>query len=345
MLILFVFAAFRGNGDVDYFNYKEYSLLFQNLNSVLFEHKFIEIGFRILSFFVNIINLDSQFVIIIMNLISISSVCFAIYKLSDDKMLSVVLFLPFYFQLDMHSSRTAVAASLGLLTFYFYYKEMFFKSLLTLLFAISFHKTAVIILIPLVFTNRKLLSFISDYFSIILIGLLWLFKNFVSLIELLVQVLKYLHFDVIAYKIESYASSQFGKPFSLVDPRLLLAFLIFISLVYLKNSKGFSNNIGKFLKLYNLVLAVAFTNILFYILFSDVTILAVRFSHYYNMITLISIPLMFSLLLEMRDNVFVAWIEKKVVLKKIIFVTMTATYIGYTLIVLPKVPYIFYSFF
>ena len=98
-LVLFMFAALRGNGDGDYFNYLSYSKLVTSIEDVLEASIPTEIGFRLISYFVNSVGLHQQMVIAIMNFISLTCIFLFIKKYSPDKLLSVFLFLPLYFNL------------------------------------------------------------------------------------------------------------------------------------------------------------------------------------------------------------------------------------------------------
>lgn len=345
LIILVLFACFRGNGDGDYFNYKEYTELFVDVYS-LFKFTFIEIGFRVLSLIANTFNLDPQVVLMSMNIISLGTVGYVLNKHSKNPMLSLIVFLPFYFQLDMHSARTAVAASIGLLSFSFMIEKAPLKSLVAIFCAFLFHKTALILLLPMVFSMPIINRFIYSTKSFVLIGLLLIFKSFVSLTGLLVYILDLLNFSKLQYKVESYLASKFAKPFSLFDPRLILALVIFGSIYYI-----FSKNI-KYKKLdkvscgetrtSNLMLIYAFVNVLLYILLSDATIFAVRFTHYFNMITCLTIPYMFNWLYETIRESGISM--KKRTAFGIFCVLSVTLYFGYTLIVLPKVPYTIYTF-
>lgn len=348
MLILFLFAALRGNGDVDYFNYKKYSLLFTTLPSVFLEKSFIEVGFRFISYINNLLNLNPQFVIATMNLISICSVSYVFEKLSINKFLSIFIFLPFYFQLDMHSSRTAVASSLTLLSIYKLYDERYIGYLLSVLLAFSFHKSSIILIIALLiymFKEKKWLYSIKTIYS--LIGF-WILKNFISFTSLLIIILDKIGLSNFSIKVSNYSNSQFGKPFSLLDPRLILSFIIFFTLSYLVRNKLIETSDKSEKNLLYLLLIYSFMTIVLFIGLSDVTILAVRITYYFNITSCISIPIIFATIYEkgVDTEIIVPFVSKQVYLSKLlinfVFISFLTVYLGFIIIVLPKVPYLLF---
>ena len=114
---LFIFAAIRGSGSGDYFNYLIFSKYVTNFGDVASKSIPMEIGFRFMSYINNILGFHEQTVIAAMNFISLLCTYKFIKKYSPDKVLSVLLFLPLFLQYDMHASRTAVAMGISLFSY------------------------------------------------------------------------------------------------------------------------------------------------------------------------------------------------------------------------------------
>lgn len=345
VLLLFLFAALRGNGDVDYFNYKKYSLNIVDLNSLFFNYHFIEFGFRLISYINNLFNLDSQFVIITMNAISLGCFYRIISQYSKNRFISLIIFLPFFFQLDMHSARTAVAVSIGLFSFKALEEEKYLNYALSIFGAFLFHKSALVLLIPLFLNNKYVINFISDPKILFYILGLWIFKYFISVIEQFIRLLRIIGLDSFGYKAERYMDSSFAHPFSLFDPRLILAITVFTVLVFIHYKKYQNENHVEITldikkkRFLELILIYAFTNVFLLIFFSDATIFAVRFAHYYNIYMCISIPLIYFLLGEIYNLDII----KKYQLWTFNTLLMIV-YIAYTIQVMPSVPYRLYLF-
>ena len=220
--------------------------------------------------------------------------------------------------------------------------------ILALTIAFLFHKTALIMIVPLIiYCFIGIREVIISPKLILSMILLWILKWIISLNLLILKILEILKLDQIHYKVESYMNSKFAAPFSLLDPRLLLAFLIFVTLQYIVKNKSYGHfTSSKDKNMIYLLYVCSFMNILLYIILSDATIFAVRFTHYFNIFSALSIPMIVYLI---RDRLLSEkkWSKFKFnmdVLFRIGIVLFFVVYILYTLSVLPKVPYKFYLF-
>lgn len=281
-LILFGFAALRGNGDGDYFAYLSYSKLVTSIDKVLDSSFPMEIGFRIISYAVNKIGLHQQAVISIMNLISLTCVYKFIKKYSPDKMLSIIFFLPLYFQFDMHAARTAVAIGISTLSFKYLYEKNLFKFLLIIFLASCFHKSALILIIMYFVGNLK----INKYSGILAILLTTLLTSFFSFNNLILKMLKIFRLNSFAHRYYIYTQSKdYGYAYRLYDPRLLLVIAVYIIAKLVLNNSD---------RLQNLLINYIWMNALLMIVFSEHTVFVTRMTCYFNIYTIILIPYIIS---------------------------------------------------
>lgn len=124
-LTIFVFVSFRygGTGPGDYFTYLD---LYQEVDSwayVIEPKAHVEIGFRVVSYVGNLLGFSPQYIIVVMGFLSTAFVLLFIYKYSPFKILSILIWIPYVLSMNMHSSRTSVAAGLGVMFFMFFFKR------------------------------------------------------------------------------------------------------------------------------------------------------------------------------------------------------------------------------
>lgn len=275
--ILLFFSAFRGNGDGDYFRYLHLTTFMKKISDI-FDSTFpAEIGFRVLSYINNQFGFDPQVVIATMNIISLTATFYIINRYSRDKMLSIFLFLPLFFQYDMHAARTAVAIGISMLAFNYLYNERLFKFCIVVFLASLFHKTSLVLLILVVFKfikfNRLSMLWIT---GITVVGSL-----FISLNKMIYIILSIIPDKSIADRFLTYInSSEYGYPFKLYDPRLLLVFLIFILCIY---TLGATQK-----EIY--YKHIIWTNLLLIIILREHTVFVTRLTAYFNIYTILIIP-------------------------------------------------------
>ena len=117
--VMFLMAAFRGSGDGDYYNYLWFAKdIGRDFSKVLNFSYPVEFSFRLASFFINLLGLSRQWVIILMNFLSLAPTAYVVYKKSRLPFLSSLIFIPVFLQFDMQTSRTATSIGLGLLAMY-----------------------------------------------------------------------------------------------------------------------------------------------------------------------------------------------------------------------------------
>lgn len=287
-ILLFLFAALRGNGDGDYFVYKNWYSLFTNLDKVLNSNFPMEIGYRFLSYILNLLHLDSQFIIISMSLLSVGLISLFIHKTSRLPLISLIIYFGFYMSLDMHHARQGIATAFICFAYQFYYQKKFFLCGVFLIFGHCFHKSSVIVLAffivyQLLFRKKG----IKTNFGVLLILITLLIAKTIGFDSLIFSILDVLQFDYLSIKFNIYMNSdEYGYPFSLLDPRLLLLLLCY--LLFSLGIKKITHSVGKkemiFYRDVVLVAALAL------IVLSEHTLLALRISYYFSILCVVSIP-------------------------------------------------------
>lgn len=278
VLLLFWFAALRGNGSGDYFTYLERATYVNTIQDVLNNNVHMEIGFRMLSYLVNMLRLPAQFVIMAMNLISIACMTKFIRTYSPDKCLSLLLFLPLYFQFDMHAARTACAISISALGITYAYQRRFLRFCITIFMASLFHQTAVIVFVVYLLVDMDINLIVG------LGGILgaMVFVKVIGTDRIILRLLRSF-WETGALRYSGYVNSErYGYPFSLLDPRLWLMILIFIA------AKLFCRDAGKKEKMF---INCCYANIVCMIIFSEHTFICYRLSAFFNVYSVILVPM------------------------------------------------------
>lgn len=280
VIALFLFAAFRGNGNGDYFVYLSRGADIDTIYEIFHNHASMEIGYCALYYLVNLLRLPAQCVIMAMNLISILCITRLIQKYSPYKCLSLLLFLPLYFQFDMHAARTAVAISISALSVTYAYRRRFLKFFLTVFLASLFHQTAWAALIIYFLVNIQIELFFSIGCILSGIGIV----SFIGVDQIILKVFKVLNLNVFYNRFYSYANSErFGYSFSFLDPRFFVVVFVFIM------AKLFCKKADK---LENLFINCSFANVMAMVLLSEHTFICYRISAFFNVYSIILIPLL-----------------------------------------------------
>ncbi|MBM0046058.1 EpsG family protein [Anaerococcus sp. mt242] len=283
--IMFAFAAFRGSGDADYYNYlwfaKDIGVDFSKVLNFSYP---VEFAFRLFSYLINILNLSRQWIIVIMNALSIIPVAYISIKKSANPFLSAIIFLPIFIQFDMQTARTATAIGLGLLSIDSFVSKKFFKSLLFFLFAMTFHRASVILLPFLFFMAFD----IGRFFKILTAGAALLASVFSSLMfRILAQILSAIGLGRMATKVLNYTfTGQFAGAMKFYDPRIIFAAALFITtLMYFKKE-----DFEKF-SLEEASIKAMWFALLVLLVFRSSTAIAFRFSTFFTILEIIYIPL------------------------------------------------------
>lgn len=320
---MLVFSAFRvgGTGTGDYDAYLHLYSLTDTFEKVIDPEIHAEIGFRILSFLGNYWGFEGQFIIVMMATLAFLPVVYIIYKYSPYKILSLLVWMPYFLTMNMHSSRTSVAAAFGLLFMMFYYNKKWFKTVLCLSFAILFHSSALILLF--VFLAKIKLKKIL-YFLILALILLIAISPF----ELMIILFNSVGLAKLSSFVQIYISSdEYGYPMEIYDPRIILGmgvvFLIF----------KFQVKVIEYLDMY--LFKIYTIGVLFMIVFSSVVIMAWRLSYFFLLIGVIVIPWLAKICNDM--------IQQNLGSKRVMSFVFTILYFLYTIpIILNAEPYEFF---
>lgn len=275
---MFIFAAFRvgGTGTGDYDAYLRLYSLTDTFEKVINPEIHAEIGFRILSFFGNFLGFSGQYIIVVMAFLSIIPVTYVIYKYSPYKILSLLVWMSYFLTMNMHSSRTSVAAAFGLLFLISFAKRN--TSILYFIIACLFHYSS-FVLIGVFLAKVRLKRFLRISVLSLIIFLL------ISPFDLLIRFLDLIGIHRLSGFIQIYLESgDYGYKMPIYDPRILLGILVSLLILNIKNSfiKDFEISFYK----------IFLIGVLLMMVFSDVTIMAWRTSYYFLLIGVILIPLM-----------------------------------------------------
>lgn len=276
-LVLFLFCALRGDGSGDYFIYKEYSKAITSWQSVLDFDFPMEIGYRVISYAVNIFNLDSQFVIIGMAFLSVTTFSFIIFKFSKSVFCACAIYYFYFMQFDMHASRTAIAGAFGLISLLYFNKGEKIISLLFFIASICFHKTAIILL----FVILTLVPQVFLYLTLLLVCFLQITVGFTSIIIFLLSLLpsdSYFYSKMMVYL----SSTDFSYPMRIYDPRFLFPLLLITILTICLNQVRDNDNI--------FYLKIVTIGTILMVTFFDYTIIGLRLSYFFNIVLIILVP-------------------------------------------------------
>ncbi len=274
--LLIFFCAFRGDGNGDYFTYIEYSKLITSFSDLMNFNFPMEIGFRFLSLIGNLLGLHQQFIIVSLAFISVGLVLIIVKKYSLNPNLSLVVFFPMFLMMDMHASRTAVSAVFGFLSIISMIEKKSKRSLFYFFLAISFHFSAIIlVLLPFALLPLPIL-FLILIFSII-------FSVSIGAYDLLVLIVDLIDNPLITYKFYNYlANPDYSHKLLMYDPRIIWP--IIISVCSFSLIKVIKNHfLLKLMRVY-IVGTCAF------IFFSDFALFAIRLSHFFMITSIIIIP-------------------------------------------------------
>ncbi|MBS5988124.1 EpsG family protein [Anaerococcus hydrogenalis] len=284
-LVFFIFAGLRGSGDADYYNYLYFAKDIGTDLSKVFSAYPVEIGFRISSYLINALGISRQAIIILMNFLSIVPTAYVCLKESKNPFLSAIIFLPIFIQFDMQTSRTASAIGLGFLSIYLFSKNKKIKSFIALLLALSFHKSAVILLPFFVLMKIDL----SKTFQIIAMGLSFLVSVFSKQVLMVVgQILSAIGMGTMSLKITNYTfQGTFAKEMSFIDPRILYALFLFLtSLIY------FNKKEIKKMSIEDISIKAIWFCAIVLLVFRSSTAIAFRFSNFFGIFQMLYLPIL-----------------------------------------------------
>lgn len=284
-LIMFVFAALRGSGDGDYYNYLWFVKDLGNDYRKIFDFTYpVEFAFRFFAVLINMIGISRQWVIVIMNLCSILPIAYITIKESADPFLSAIIFLPIFIQFDMQTSRTASAIGLSMMASFFLAKKKYLRALFFFAFSLAFHKSALIILPFLILINFR----IGNFFKLFTAGLAFGVSIFSIIVFRLVSIIVgAMGLGIISRKIDTYVFSGgiFAFPMKLYDPRIIFALLLFLfSIMYFSK---YTLRKDSFIEISSKAM---WFGLIVFLVFRSSTAVAFRFGNFFTIYQLIFIP-------------------------------------------------------
>lgn len=220
-----------------------------------------------------------------MNFLSIVPVSYVVIKKSVNPFLSAIIFLPVFLQFDMQTSRTATGIGLGLLTIYLACEKKRVKSLLSLILAISFHKSAMILIPFLIYLEFDLTNIGKSLIVILSLGI----SIFSKLIfGLLAKAFSAVGLSRLASKIITYTfEGKFAYGMKIYDPRIIFFFLLFIVSIMYLDKKSFEDD-----RMAKASVKGMFFGLCVMLVFRSSTAIAFRFSSYFVVLEMIYMPLM-----------------------------------------------------
>lgn len=325
-VIYFLFSSLRGNGNGDYFSYINAVKYIKTFDNVLKPVNYpFEIGLRLINYVNNLLNLNPQFTIAAMSLISLSTMYYIISKYSDNKYLSWFFYFSFLLYFDMHHSRTGIAVNFMFLSYLMLTVEKRWP--LFLIFstaALMFHNSAlfaifIILIIHLISKKINIYDIIEKYFIIIIVISL-IIINLISVDNVVLVLSKIFKNSLLIIKLQSYLSNDlWSYKFNLYDPRLIVIIaVLYFAINYIKPKNS----------LVTKGIVYLFISILTAIYFSNSTVLVLRLYNYFQITIVLLLPL---LIMTLNTS------------NKLCSYSFIGIYMLYfTLLIAKEVPYIFY---
>lgn len=283
--IMFIFAAFRGSGDADYYNYLWFARdIGTDFSKVMNFSYPVEFSFRLFSYLINNLSLSRQWIIVLMNILSIIPVAFISLKYSPNPFLSALIFLPIFIQFDMQTARTASAVGLGLISIHSFSEKRWLKSFLFFLFAFSFHRASIILLPFLFFMSFS----IGNLFKIITAGLAFVISVFSSfMFRMLANILAAIGLGRMSTKVMTYTfTGKFAGAMKFYDPRIIFVIALFMTSLMYFNKKSFDK-----LSMKEASNKAIWFSLLVLLVFRSSIAIAFRFSTFFTILEIIYIPL------------------------------------------------------
>lgn len=278
-VLLLLLAGMRGNDEGDYFNYIEWGREIRTFQDVLHKPGFpLEIGYRFLAWIIGSLHLPAQTIVIAMNLISICCTCIAIRRYSSDYMLSVFMFLPFFYSFDMHAARTVAAMGISMFSLEYVMKKKPVHFLGVLFLASAFHKEVwiLVFLYPLMHVEIPLKC------GSLVLGAEAVFVSLFGVDSMMLLLMKLPLLIQFRGKYIRYSSgADYGYAMKLYDPRFILYYMIFaVSKMWIKQPS----------KIEKLFINSSYFCIFLMIFFSEHTIFVHRLASFYQIYSILLVP-------------------------------------------------------
>lgn len=277
MFVTFLFAALRGNGNGDYFTYLERSKAITSIQKVFDNNLDMGYGYTFICYIVNKLGLNIQFVIILMNALCSILVYKLITEYSKDYMLSVLIYLSFFLQFDMHATRSALAVYLVAYSYHYLLNKEPARYFLFVFLAVLVHPTAIVGLLLLL--SDKKINRSMEIISILFLIIMSFVINFDGLI---MAILNGLNLGYFTNKFGTYSlNNVYGYRFAIYDIRLLICIGLLIigsSIIRKPNSNQ------------HRLLNINYFCIIIMIILSQHSIMVQRIATFFNVFSILLIP-------------------------------------------------------
>lgn len=276
LLLVLLIAGGRGEGiGSDYFSYY---YLFRDGED-------IELGFLFLIKITKIIGGDFSLFILMIFFWSFFLKCYVFKKLSPYPLISLMIYFGFWFLVyDMNGIRQGLALSMTGLATYFLWKKQLIGYWICCVCAFLFHYSSIVFL-PFIFIVRKKCTL---KLILLTLGGAFLFAfqgGLTNIISLFWGSDSYFISKIFSYGVNDNYNGNILFSFSTFH-RLLIFIMLYVSIPKMEIED----------RLKQLFLWAAIVNVVFYLLFTDIEIIATRLSLYYRFVecfSLAAIPTVF----------------------------------------------------
>lgn len=282
LVLLVVFAGMRGDGSGDYWGYLTYGSEIRQFSDVFSNTIRMDYAYCVIAWIINIFHLPAQVIIVSMNTISILCIGVFIKRYSSLPKLSVLLFLPFYFQFDMHAARTACAIGILTLSIPYVIERKPLKFAVVLIISMLFHLEAFIgiflYFLPMIEIN------LFSGLVLLTVDLIIALPNLTD--KLSIFILQHIGIPGLYGRFMRYTEDISSNPFSyaakIYDIRFLLFFGVFVlACILVKDKKGTEMRVFK---------NASFLTIFLMIFFVNHAAMVFRLSSFYSIFCLALIP-------------------------------------------------------
>jgi hypothetical protein len=284
VVLLILFAGFRGSVDNDYDTYEMmYNKISNNINVN------IEPTFYFITDFVNYLQSNISLLILIYSIIGVSLKTIALSRLSEFWLYSILVYFSFFFILhEMTQIRVGIASAFILFSIQPLKKNqlLHFFALITL--GTLFHYSTLLIL-PVLFLNKNSIS--KGFYVLIPFGFLIHFSSINPL-----YILEYLPIESFSLKFNTYkylSTNQSINPFGVWNIlRCVFCLILLYNWKYLQSKNEYSVILIKFYIL----------SVFCLLSFSKIPTFASRISDLYAIVEVILIPFIFYLLKDSKTK-------------------------------------------
>ena len=218
---ILLFVSFRSIGTAN-LDFEAYHRTYEALGS---SARYTKGGAHITGAFVwlssigHFFKLKAAFITVAMGILSVVPVAYIIQKYSPRLFISLAVWLPYIFTLNMHASRGSVAVAFGFLSVILLFKKRYFSSSLCFAVAVSFHVTSVFLLVVFAACLPARVILIATLAA--------LFVKLSFMLKVIAPIFSLVGLSNVSWMITNYSSSlDYGYSMSFYDPRLVLAILM-----------------------------------------------------------------------------------------------------------------------